>query len=208
MLIHWFKFAAALVLLLTPITLFHGKRVRYRNIGRDWASHWPQFLSLGVNWIDFLRAFLGAWLLIDALAPLPQAKGLLRHGVFLTQAGVLAVATLLQSVVCKEPDAFHAPYGFAAGLVFGLFQPTIAAFTLLLAIALTLGLRTAVAFLPLLAITLVPLGLLFTHKKALLLLVAAAVAIVLPWLVTLMFRRHFVFAYRTRRTTEAPSPLR
>lgn len=208
MLIDWFKLSGALLLLLTPIRVLHSSRVRYRHIDRDWDQHWQQAATLGTNWIDLLRAMLGAWLLLEAISPAANATGLMRHAPFLIRSTVLIVGTLLQTIICKEVDAFNAPYAYAAGFVAGLFQPAIAFFSILLAVALTLGSRKPTAFLPMLVMSLVPLGILFSHKKAALDLAAAGTAILLPWLLTAMFHRDFVAAYRTRRRTEPPSQLR
>jgi hypothetical protein len=203
MLIDWFKLIAALILLLTPIGLFHGKKVRYRPIAHDWQRHWPRVLGLGLHLIDFLRAALGAWLLSEALTREPGAQGMLRFADALTQGGVLMVATILQAVVCKERDAAHAPFAFVAGLVLGFLPPAIALFGLLLAIAITAGSRRPAAFFPLLAVSVAAMGFLFTRQKLLLQLVAVACAVTLPWLLTLLFPQELVLSYVTKRAPEA-----
>src|SRR5262245_44964232 len=50
------KFLAALVLLLTPLPLFHGQKARYRSIETDWGDHWTRMLAFWLHTVDFLRA--------------------------------------------------------------------------------------------------------------------------------------------------------
>lgn len=197
--IDWIRFAVALVLLLTPIALFHGKKVRYQPIDRDWDTHWPQILTLGLHTIDAGRAMLGGWLLVEALAPDPAARGLLSYAVLFTQGGVMSAAVLLQTFFCKEPDSAHAPFAFVGGLLFGVYPPAIAGLPLLLAITVAAGSRTPVAFFPTLSLALFALGFLFGGKKMIIQLVLGMCAVMLPWLCSLMFSRDLVVSYRTKK---------
>lgn len=208
MLIDWFKFSAALLLLVTPIGLFHGKEVRYLPLSREWSRYWSQMFSLGLHAIDLLRAALGAWLLGEALMQAPGAAGLMRHVVTLTQAAVLGVAVAMQVFVCKEPESAHAPFAFALGLVAGGVPPTAAAFALTFAIVITAGSRTPMALFPLLALSVAGAGLLFQGRNVLPASIALAFAVSLPWLLTLLFSRHLVVSYRpkTKPAARPPSP--
>ncbi len=161
MLIDWFKFIAALVLLVTPIGLFHGKKVRHRALSRDWHGYWSATLTLGLHWIDFGRAVLGAWLLSDALTAVPAASSALRYAVPLAHGAVMALAVIIQSFVCKELDAAHAPFTFVTGLVLGAAAPLTALVPILIALTIALGTRAPVAFFPVLALTLPGIGYLF-----------------------------------------------
>jgi hypothetical protein len=208
MIIDWFKFAPALFLLLIPIGLFHGKKVRVRTISRDWDGQWPQILNLGLHWIDLGRAALGAWLLLEALSLVPGTRGALRYAPLLTQAAVLIVASCLQAFVCKERDSAHAPFAFVTGLLFGFYPPTIAGFAILLAVTTAAGSRTPVAYFPILAVALSGLGYLFEGNKLLTRLAVGACAVMLPWLLSVMFSRDLVLSYRARRPTkDHPSQL-
>ena len=40
MLIDWLRLIPALLLLLTPIGVFHHDRVKYRALMRDWNGYW------------------------------------------------------------------------------------------------------------------------------------------------------------------------
>jgi len=199
MVIDWFRFVPALVLLLTPIALFHGEKVRLLSVHRDWDRHWRRMLALGLHTIDASRAVLGGWLLTLALAPDPTAHGLLRYGVVLTQGAVLCIGVLLQVFFCKEPDSAHAPFAFVSGLVFGLYPPAIAGLPLLLAVAVAAGSRTPSAFFPTLSVSLMGLGLLFGGRGMIIKLVVGVCAVMLPWLCSLLFSRDLVVSYRAKR---------
>lgn len=205
MLIDWPRLVIALLLLLTPVGVFHGARVRYRAVMRDWDGYWLRTLSLWLHGFDVLRAAAGAWLLMDALQQAPAAHDTMRYGAIAARAVVLGVATIIQAVVCKEPEAAHAPFAFVGGLVVGILPPLVAAFALVLGIALALGGNAPTAFFPILALSIGATGALFTGKKIVFNLITVGIAVALPWLVTLLFPRHFVCSYRAKPKT-APLP--
>ena len=212
MLVAWSKFIPALILLLTPIALFHGRRVRYRAIMREWDGYWGRTIGLGLHTIDLVRAALGAWLLLASLQSAPAAHGMARYGVLITHALVLALSTSLQSLYCKETEAANAPFTFTAGIVIG-FLPSvmdgytpllIAAFSLVLTIVVSAGSRTGAAYFPVLAITVAGLTYLFAGRQLLLPLTGLCSAVALPWLLTLLFPRHFVVPYLSHGTPAEP----
>jgi hypothetical protein len=212
MYVDWSKFLPALVLLLVPIAVFHGKRVRYRAIMREWDGYWGRTFALGLHAIDFVRAGLGAWLLVEALKTGPDAHGVMKYAVILTQAAVLAISTAVQALYCKESEAALAPFTFAAGLLVGFLPALMASYTslliallaLILTIVLSAGSRTGAAYFPVLAIAVAGLTFLFTGKRHMLPLGGLCAAIALPWLLTLLFPRHFVVAYLTKATPAEP----
>jgi hypothetical protein len=208
MLVDWPKLIFALVLILTPIGLFHGKRVKYRALMRDWDGYWLRTLGLELHAIDLVRAALGAWLLFEAVKRAPDALGTMRYAAIITRAAILAISTVIQAVVCKESEAAHAPFAFVAGLVLGFLPPLVAGFALVLATALTIGAGFPSAFFPVLSVSVAATGFLFTGKKIPYELVTVAVAVAFPWLITLLFPRHFVCSYRARPKTVAEPPPR
>jgi hypothetical protein len=207
MLIDWTKLIAALGLLLPPVALFHGKRVRFRGVTRDWDGYWGHTIALGTHAIDFVRAIFGSWLLAEAMRRAPDAQGVMRQAPLLIEAAVLFCAVALQTLVCKEPDTAHAPFAFIAGLALGFLPPlmpdwepfAICGFALLLTTVVTFGARLPAVFFPLLALTLAAAGFLFTGKKLLLPLAILCSAVALPWLLTLLFPRDFVVSYLGKR---------
>lgn len=201
MLIDWLQFGPSLLLLLTPIALFQGSRVRFRPIPSSFEGHWGRTLGLGLHTIDLGRAVLGAWLLAEALSVSPEAKGAIRHAVPATQAAVLIVGILLQTFVCKEPDAANPPFAYVTGIVLGFLPLHVGAFALFVAAVASFGVRWAAVFFPLLTCTIIGAGLLFGATKILFSLGAIGCAVMVPWLFTLLFPRHFVVAYAAKRST-------
>jgi hypothetical protein len=208
MLIDWIKLSFALVLLWVPVTVLHGKRVIYREVAREWEGHWGRTLGLGWHAFDLLRAILGAWLMASALARAPEAQGAMKYAAFAAQTAMIAVASILQTMVCRPPDCAHAPFAFVSGLVLGLMPPLVAGFALVLTLALTLGSRYAPAFFPLLAVATCAIGTFFTGRKHLYVMITAAIATGLPWLLVLLFPRNLVCSHLAKRKVTAASPPR
>ena len=207
MAIDWFKFVAALLLLLTPSALFHGPKVRFRPISGEWEKYWAQIFTLGAHAIDLARAATGAWLLAAALQTLPGTRSLLRQGVVITEAVVLVFAVTLQTLVCRgDRGEANAPFAFLIGLVLGFVPPVIAGFGLVLAIVAAAGSRVPAAFFPLLAVTVPGMGYLFSGKKFILNLAVVTCCALTPWLLSLLFSRDLVIAYRARRADESRLP--
>ena len=199
LLIDWSKFLSALLLLLTPIAIFHGKRVRHRALPQDWSAHWGRTFSLGLHTIDFARALLGAWYLTVALTTRPGTDGLAGLYPLLAGTGVLAVAVVLQTFVCREPYSAHAPFAFVSGLVLGFLPFPVAAFALLIAFVTTFGTRAATAYFPVLGFAALASGLLFDPKKLFLPVLATAIVVTLPWLLVLLFPRQWVVTHALKR---------
>jgi hypothetical protein len=202
LLIDWLPFAGALALLLTPIGWFHGRKIHFRPISRDWDRHWAQTLSLGLHAIDLGRAALGTWWLAEAVHGVTGARGLASYAVLLTLGSIRVLAVFLQTVVCKEPDSANAPFAFVAGLMLGGTSPLIGVLALVLAITVAMGARAPAAFFPVVGLARLGLGFWFGGKGLLVTLVFGACAAMLPWLWSLLFSRELVVAYRARPREE------
>ncbi len=200
MLIDWAKLIPALLCLLTPIALFHGKRVRYRGVDQSWDGFWSRALILGLHPIDLLRATVGAWWLAEAFKVAPGAAGVMRYAPLAAQFGLLSLATTIQTMVCKETDAANAPFAFTAGLVIGYLPPLTAGFALVIAFVVAFGARVAPIFFPFLSLAVVGLGMLLNGKKYIYVLISVACAVALPWLLCLLFPRTLVVSYWFRRS--------
>jgi len=209
-LVDWPRFIAATILLLTPIGLFHGRRVRYRAISRDWDHHWPQVLQLGLHTIDFLRAALGTWLLLASLTVAPKAHGLAAFAPLLVSTAIRVLAVWLQAIVCREPEAIQAPFLFVAASLLAGTAPLPATIALALAIPIALGARAPIAFFPLLSVFFFAADFLFAGRGAIIKHVAEICLPLVPWLWALLFNRDLVVGYRSRRGEDdaALSPLR
>ena len=203
LLIDWPKFIPALVLLLTPGSLFYGsKKIRYRDISRDMDEHWPRVLAHGMHTIDLVRAALGTWLLLESLRTVPHAQGFAKYAVLFTQGSIRILAVLVQTVVCRHPDSAHAPFAFVIGLLLAGISPLVAAFALGLAIPIAMGARSPASFFPVVGLAHLGIGFWFYGKGAVLSLGFGALAAMVPMLWSLLFRRELVIAYRAKRLTE------
>jgi len=209
--IDWLKFIPALVLLLTPGTLFYpSKKVRYREVSRDWDEHWPRILAHGLHAIDLGRAALGTWLLIESLQTVPHPLGFAKYAVLFTQGSIRILAVFLQTAICKEPGHANAPFAFVLGLLLAGISPLVAVFACALAIPLAMGARAPAAFFPLLGLAHLAIGFLFKGKGVVLSLGFGAVAVTVPLVWSVLFRRDLVIGYRAKRLPEdhRPEPLR
>ena len=206
MIINWPSFLAALALLLVPITLFHGEKVRFRGIAHEWRNIWPRFFALGLHSIDLCRAALGGWLLVTSLTR-NHPTGLAKYAIPATLAAVLFTAVFLQTVFRAKRDTAHACFPFVIGLIFGLYAPAIAAYAVLLALVTALGTHTPAAFFPTLAVALLAVGYLFGGQGMLITLAVGSISAILPWMWSLLTSKELVLSYRARRASEESYPL-
>jgi len=204
LLIDWTFLAPALLLLLTPSALLQSKRLRARSLARDFSGQWGQALWLPHQAIDLLRAGVGAWLLAHSVARAPEATGTMKHAPIFLQLAVLALGTTLQTIVCRERDAFFAPFAYVLGLAAGFLPPLVATFALVIAVAVAMGSHLPTLFFVTLSASAAAFGLLLSGKKAILSLAPLCAAAFLPWILTLLCSRELVVMYRSRSTPEAP----
>ncbi len=211
MTIDWLKFLPAIVLLLTPGDLFNGgEKVRYRDVTRDWDGYWLRALAHGMHSIDLVRAALGTWLLLESLHGVANPRGFAKYEVLCLQGGIRILAMFIQTIVCREKDAVNAPFAFVIGLLLAGISPMVAVFAIALALPIALGSRSALMFFPVLALAHLGIGFWFKGKGGLFSLSFGALAAMIPFLWTIMFRRDLVVAYRAKRqgTDGSLSPLR
>ena len=211
MLIDWPQFLAALVLLLTPGDWFCDKqKTRYRELSRDWSDFWPRILSHGMHTIDFARAALGTWLLLESLHSVPNARGAAKYAVLFTQGSIRIFAVVLQTTTCRQADSANAPFAFVTGLLLTGISPLVAAFALAFTIPIAMGSNTPAAFFPVLGIMHLAIGFWFKGQGAVFGLSFGAIAAILPTVISLAFHRELVVPYRAKRgtTDKLPDPLR
>jgi hypothetical protein len=129
------------------------------------------------------------------------------------QGGVMALGALLQTVPCREPDSGYAPFAYVTGLAVGFAPPLVLAFGLIMALVATIGTRIPALYFTVLPAATLAAGFLFTGRKLLPDLGLLGLVIALPWLVSLLFSRELVLAWRRNRSRTAAagarhSPLR
>lgn len=206
LIVDWALFGPALALLLLPIGLFHGRRTRFRSLSRDWSGQWSQFFAQPHHFADVLRAAAGGWLLAHALRTPPGAS---IYGLLLTQTAVVVLGTLLQAVVCREPDSSLAPFAYIVGLAAGFLPPIIAGPALVIAAVVTLGTRIPAVAFPALAVAIGVFGAFFIGGKKTIVVAPLVMAPFVPPLLALLFSRELGTTYRARPGAQrAHSPLR
>lgn len=208
MLIDWPRFLAALALLLTPVIVFHHRRVRLRHLDREWAGYFSRALTLGTHYIDAGRAALGALLLLDSLSVSSGAAGTAQLALLGTQAAVLTLGSTIQTLVCREAGAAHAPFAYVAGLALGFFPLVPSFIALVFSVAVVLGVRHAASFFPVLAVAVAAVSHLLSGGLAPVRLAVGSFAIALPWFLTLLFPRPMMASHMARRVNEKPDPRR
>ncbi len=208
MLIDWPRFLAALALLLVPVSVFHHRRVRFRHIERVWHGYVRRGFALGTHYIDAGRAALGSMLLLEALTVAASAPGSARYMIFGTQAAVLGIGAMVQTLACREAGAAHAPLAYVTGLALGFLPVVPAFFAVVLATVVVLGVRYVAAYFPVLALAVAAIVFLFHGKRLQYQLIAGCVAIALPWLLTLLFPRPMMATHLARRVHDRPDPRR
>jgi hypothetical protein len=201
--VDWLQFIAAVILLVTPGSLFYrSKKIRYREVSRDWDDHLGRIFGHGLHTIDLVRAALGTWLLIESLHTVPNAAGFARYAPVFTQGAIRILAVWLQTVVCPDREHANAPFAFVVGLLLGGASPLVAIFACALTLPLTMGARAPAAFFPLLGLAHLGIGFWFHGKGAVLTLGFGAIAASVPFFWAILFRRELVVAYRARRLSE------
>ena len=206
--IDWLKFLGALALLLTPSAVFHGRGVHHRDLTRDWDGYWGRTLKLWTHGFDLVRSLAGGWLLMQAISSAPGAQGLMKYTPLALRGLIVCLATLLQTVVCRERDAMNAPIAFAIGLSL-IFLPIHASGPgLIVAFLFAYGTHLRAAFFPVLAISSAGFGALFLGMRLPWDLAGVGAALILPGLLPVLFSRHLVCAYVARKPSATVSPLR
>ncbi|MEY4005900.1 MAG: hypothetical protein RLZZ221_1996 [Verrucomicrobiota bacterium] len=206
--IDWLKLLGALALLLTPSAVFHGRGVHHRDLTRDWDGYWGRTLRLWTHGFDLVRAFAGGWLLMQAISSVPGAQGLMKYTPLALRGLIVCVATLLQTMVCKERDAMNAPIAFAIGLSLILLPIHASGPGLIVASLFAYGTHLRAAFFPVLAISSAGFGALFLGMKLPWDLAGVGAALILPGLLPVLFSRHLVCPHVARKPSATPPPPR
>ncbi len=193
--VDWMAFGVGALLLLFPLPLFYGKDVQYRELDRTWRRLLSSVFALSWHWIELLRALGGTWLLMQSISlgrSISDQMPPLIAVLFL--AVVVCVGVVVQMVSCKASDSFNAGFATVVAVVAVLFPPIVAGLSLILAIMVAVGVRSAVAFFGALAASVAVLGAALYQNW--LVLGAGVVASFLPLILPMMFHRELVLAHR------------
>lgn len=148
--LNWLMFGPALLLLFFPVDAVLAKRLKlraYEHINFEegaWARKPAAWWTPSV-WMDPARAFLGAWLLVNAWSA-EDTGGVLRWMPFLSTSVILALATGVQVHTRRDGSAFLAPTGYIAGLWLALLAPAVAVLAVVVGVVGVLAFRTWSAF--------------------------------------------------------------
>lgn len=201
--VDWLQFIAAVILLLTPGSLFYrSKKIRYREISREWGGHLTRMAAHGLHVIDLGRAALGTWLLLESLKTVPDARGFAKYAPLFAQGTIRILAVWLQTVFCPVRDHANAPYAFVTGLLLGGSSPLVAVFALAFAVPLAMGARAPAAFFPLIGLAHVGIGFWFYGRGAVMTMSFGAIAAMVPFFWAILFHRELVIPYRARQLSE------
>jgi len=204
--LDWVRFLPVALLLIFPLPLFFGRKTQYRALDESWAKRTGKAISYPWHWLDLVRAFVCTRLLLQLLEIHPP-EHLAPKPAFLVFGALLVVAVTTQTVGCKSPNAFHAPFGFVTGVLLSVLPPIGSGLTLLSALTVALAFRAAPAFFGAAAILAGLFGTFFFPVWLLLapLVVLSGIPLILP----ILFQRDFVLAHRPLRETHHDhGPLR
>jgi hypothetical protein len=149
--LNWLMFGPALVLLFLPVDSLLTKRLKLRayehiNFGEGSWARKPSAWWTPSLWFDPVRAFSGAWLLVNAWGWEDAATGWVKWVPFLTSSLLLALATGVQLHTRREKGALLAPTGYIAGVWFALLSPAVALLAVVVAVVGVFAFRTWSAF--------------------------------------------------------------
>jgi hypothetical protein len=116
MTIDWIALLPAILLLWFPTPI--GRRIRWQlHDVRHWfPSNFANTMSTWINWVDLLRALVGAWVVMHtAVRPGPQG-----NGAVVLQGSVLGIGVLMQTVRYWKGVVFVSPLFFLSGVTLAL----------------------------------------------------------------------------------------
>ncbi|HEY1107631.1 MAG TPA: hypothetical protein VGE76_03335, partial [Opitutaceae bacterium] len=114
------------------------------------------------------------------------------------QVVVVVLGTMLQSLVCREPDSALAPFAYLLGLTAGFLPPIVSLPAIVLTAAITLGTRIPAVAFPVLAASIGAFGLMFLGMRKVLIVAPLCLAPLVPSLIALLFSRELGATHRTR----------
>lgn len=202
--VDWVRFATAAAVLIFPLPLLFGRGVQYRELARAWHRHIGQVFALPWHWIDLVRTMAGTWLLMSSIGLYFDSRVSLAKEPVVLFGGVMLLAVILQTVVCKDPeDGFHTCCVFVFGFTAIFFPPVVAGLMLVSGLTIGIALRSVPAFFFGLAVCIPVIGYFF-YPQWRLIPIGMAVAL-LPGLLPMLFQRDLVLAHRAVKSDPEPA---
>jgi hypothetical protein len=116
-------------------------RARLRQPARRRESGMTSLARTPINWVDLVRAGIGAWLIQNALSSARSGQDDLALIFLAVQIALVSIAVLVQTVRLGRPMHVTGPLFFLSGLALVLCGPLVAGFALALGLSCALMLR-------------------------------------------------------------------
>jgi hypothetical protein len=152
--IHWYSLLSGVFVLWFPTLLLRlgkGQRIEEARLG---TVSLPQMLRSWGNWVNLLRAMLGAWLLLTVSFEAAEDDRFAAKIILLTQGALLLIGVLLQMACFARIKAFFAPVFYLTGITIVLPGWECGAFAAAVAWGFALALRDVRHLLLIMAIAL------------------------------------------------------
>lgn len=188
MTIDWALFTPAILLLLFPADKLFSAQIELRSfdclVGLRARDRRRSLWWMAPLWLDPLRGFLGAWLLVRALELNVRTWMLTPKIGFAVSIGVLILAALSQTFTRRDHGVVLAPIGFIAGVVIALVPGFAPVFGVILAMVAMFGFRQFYAFFAVGVVVMPVLGFVFEATPGL--VGAASLMFLVPLLVGML----------------------
>ena len=116
-------------------------RARLRQPARRRESGMTSLARTPLNWVDLVRAGIGAWLIQNALSSARSGQDDLALIFLVVQVALISIAVLIQTIRLGRPMRVTGPLFFLSGLALVLCGPLVAGFALALGLSCALMLR-------------------------------------------------------------------
>jgi len=201
---------AGILCLGIPTTIFSTAKLRekLRQSARRHESGMTSLARSSVNWIDLLRAGMGAWIIQKVLPTSSAGQDDLALTFLVAQVAIFTFAVVAQTIWIQRPICVIGPLFFLSGLAFILCGPIVAGFALALSLGCALMLRRlSLAFL------FVPASLLIfaaLFGRIGIMTIVTAGAFALPAFLSFAFHTRIAFARRPITVSHSalrPAPM-
>lgn len=194
MIVEWLYLAVAVVLLLVPLPMKESERRYVMRSRRNATSNATLMLPMWQNWVDLVRAGVGAYVLVHlAIRADPAVAGAGTKLVAL-HGSVLAAGLLVQSVRVGEEFRLICPIFYLCGLTLVLSGYDVGGFAVFVGWLFAVGGGRAAYQLPIMGVALAAGA--YTLGNLQLPLILNVVLIFLPLFLAFVFRQPMAYVAR------------
>lgn len=176
--IYWFPLFLGLLLGFVPPRLLLNSECRYLTFEEFWfrvlkrqggEGRRRRWWKLPLVWIDPVRGYVAAWMLLDAFEPAADASGLMVHLPSAISCGLIMLAVAVQTTGRAHERESLSPGGFVAGAMLRMLPPQVSIAVLVIGASASMAIQGyAVGYLAACA-TMAVAGFLFMGKSVVLL---------------------------------------